>query len=275
MAACSARARRMPLSRMPLAEHGVLPGPLQGNSREAFLGELRRRTDRVRRWLCPRPPAKLIPIDAGDLCAFCHEELLRAPPGDQDDQRAVSEAIARIADAQLRAHLEEKLAAALDSCAADTSVVGRLLCWHTTLRTVGWLAQALLGERGRLARLTTLACLRSRIVLCRAAEEGGRWWRCWRRPILAAATAASGSPPSAASAFTNSSDDALADATAADAANASDGVDGAAIAADATAGAASSRHVLHCRWGCGKAVHRACAEAWGRNACVYCAAPMY
>eukprot|EP00966_Prymnesium_polylepis_P102328 2370522-Prymnesium_polylepis.1 len=40
--------------------------------------------------------------------------------------------------------------------------------------------------------------------------------------------------------------------------------------------AAGSRggQVLHCRWGCGKAVHRACAAAWGRNACVYCASPM-
>lgn len=33
-------------------------------------------------------------------------------------------------------------------------------------------------------------------------------------------------------------------------------------------------YAVHCRWGCGKAVHRACAASWERNACVICAAPM-
>ena len=33
-------------------------------------------------------------------------------------------------------------------------------------------------------------------------------------------------------------------------------------------------HYRHCRWGCGKAVHTLCASRWGRDSCVYCAAPM-
>ena len=46
------------------------------------------------------------------------------------------------------------------------------------------------------------------------------------------------------------------------------------LASEPPSSAQLERFVLHCRWGCGKAVHRACATGWGRNSCVYCAAPM-
>lgn len=103
----------------------------QGNCRDAFCAELTRRVDRVRRWWSPRPPVRLIPVEQGDLCAFCHEELL---PED-----AV--------------------------------------------------------------------------------------------PLPA------GSAPAIATAHTD-------------------------------------KLILYCRWGCGKAVHRTCAQGWGRNSCVYCASAM-
>jgi hypothetical protein len=48
--------------------------------------------------------------------------------------------------------------------------------------------------------------------------------------------------------------------------------DGAAAGAEAEEQVAA--HVLHCRWGCGKAVHRACAANYERNACVYCGVAM-
>jgi len=98
----------------------------QDNCREAFRAEVTRRLDRLRRRIWPRPPVRLIPVEPGDLCAFCHEDLL--PEADPDDKAAV--------------------------------------------------AAAAVQER------------------------------------------------------------------------------------------------LHCRWGCGKAVHKACAASWGRNSCVYCNAPM-
>lgn len=105
----------------------------QANCREAFCAELQRRSDRVRRWLFPRPEVRQIPIEVGDLCAFCHEELSSPAPDEQSELSPL-----------------------------ETS-----------------------------------------------------------------------SPPSL-----------------------------------------KSKSILHCRWGCGKAVHRACAASWGRNACVYCASPM-
>mmetsp|Transcript_37183 Transcript_37183/g.92495 ORF Transcript_37183/g.92495 Transcript_37183/m.92495 type:complete len:281 (-) Transcript_37183:219-1061(-) len=109
----------------------------QTNCREAFFAELQRRSDRVRRWMFPRPEVRQIPIEAGDLCAFCHEELSNPAP--------------------------------------DEQVVDP--------------------------------------------------------------------PPSPQALGSN-------------------------------AQSVRSNSVLHCRWGCGKAVHRVCAASWGRNACVYCASPM-
>lgn len=109
----------------------------QTNCREAFCAELQRRSDRVHRWLFPRPEVRQIPIEPGDLCAFCHEELSNPAPDEQV--------------------LEPVLVPSYDS-------------------------NVLSGIR------------------------------------------------------TNS--------------------------------------IVHCRWGCGKAVHRVCAASWGRNACVYCASPM-
>lgn len=118
----------------------------QSNCREAFAAELDRRRDRLRRWWKPRPPVRLIPIESGDLCAFCHEELL--PPDEQPEEAA--------ADAE---------------------------------------------------------------------APRSRWWLF-------------------------------------------------GSAASATPADAARQSVLHCRWGCGKAVHKSCATGWGRNACVYCSAPM-
>ena len=54
----------------------------QANCRDAWVAELRRRADRFRRLVWPRPPVRLIAVEPGDLCAFCHEELLQAAPGD-------------------------------------------------------------------------------------------------------------------------------------------------------------------------------------------------
>ena len=54
----------------------------QANCRDAWVAELRRRADRFRRLVWPRPPVRLIPVEPGDLCAFCHEELLQAAPDD-------------------------------------------------------------------------------------------------------------------------------------------------------------------------------------------------
>lgn len=102
----------------------------QANCREAFVAEVQRRVDRVRRYLFPRPEVRQIPIEPGDLCAFCHEDVSMPAPDEQ-----------------------------------------------------GTVVPADCDERTRL-------------------------------------------------------------------------------------------FVQYCRWGCGKAVHRACAASWGRNACVYCASPM-
>ena len=54
----------------------------QANCRDAWVAELRRRADRFRRLVWPRPPVRLIAVEPGDLCAFCHEELLQAAPDD-------------------------------------------------------------------------------------------------------------------------------------------------------------------------------------------------
>jgi len=138
----------------------------QLNVREAFSAELHRRLDRVRRWLRPRPPVKTIPIEPGDICAFCHEELSSPPPEEN----------------------EEEHAAALERWTVHGDVLG--------LET----------------------------------SEAGSG------PRSASPTADAAAPPPST-------------------------ID-------------LGRYALHCRWGCGKAVHKACAASWGRNACVYCSAPM-
>mmetsp|Transcript_39068 Transcript_39068/g.91406 ORF Transcript_39068/g.91406 Transcript_39068/m.91406 type:complete len:386 (-) Transcript_39068:946-2103(-) len=120
----------------------------QGNCRDAFRAEVKRRLDRLHRRLWPRPPVRLIPLEAGDLCAFCHEELLPAA-------EASGEGFAGV-----------------DAGGSSRDVDG-----------------------------------------------GGAW--------------AEGAPPGP-----------------------------------------TAKALLHCRWGCGKAVHRECAASWGRNSCVYCSAPM-
>ena len=61
----------------------------QGNCRDAFVAECRRRVDRSQRWLWPRPPVREIPVEPGDLCAFCHEEILRPSPDAPDDAAEV------------------------------------------------------------------------------------------------------------------------------------------------------------------------------------------
>jgi hypothetical protein len=165
----------------------------QGNCREAFMSELQRRIDRMRRWVRPRPPVRRIPIEPGDLCAFCHEELSSPPPGASD--------------------------------ADELGLMGRV------------------GARGvraahRLSAVLADACARVR--------------RRWRR-----GGAADG----------DGGDEA-------EHAAGSGGERGAALAGSGGE-AADLPFVLHCRWGCGKAVHRACAEGWGRDACVYCSAPMH
>ena len=143
----------------------------QGTCREAFVAELTRRRDRIQRWLYPRPPVRRIPIEPGDLCAFCHEELLRPPPDEADD----------------------------DESASDGPSIGH-------------------------------------------------WGLSWQR------RGGSGEASSRGSSEGND--------------------EGQAPAGEMPLPADLDRFVLHCRWGCGKAVHKSCAAAWGRNACVYCSAPM-
>ena len=46
------------------------------------MAELRRRLDRLRRIVWPQPPVRLIAVEPGDICAFCHEELLEPPEDD-------------------------------------------------------------------------------------------------------------------------------------------------------------------------------------------------
>ena len=183
----------------------------QGTCREAFLAELKRRVDRFRRWWKPRPPVRLIPIERGDLCAFCHEELANPPPGYEDEAEKDAERLAEI-------------------------------------------EAALNGERGHLARYMVLCALSAR-NFARRAKERCQQLHAAARPLLAKPFGGGGGGAAAVD------DDAAAD----------------------PGGAASSSdeqqqpppHVLHCRWGCGKAVHKACAEAYPRNACVYCSAPMH
>ena len=65
----------------------------QANCREAFGAELERRADKLRRWIKPRPPVRLIPIEPGDICAFCHEELIKPPDEDADAEAQPSSAL--------------------------------------------------------------------------------------------------------------------------------------------------------------------------------------
>lgn len=156
----------------------------QGNCREAFAAEVRRRADRVHRWLKPRPPVRLIPIEPGDVCAFCHEELLKRPPSSDDaDEQAGSGVALRAA-----------------AVAAATTLYLRQSCSSA----LAWI------------RRMRPAAAEDQAATTPAAEDGS----------------------------------------------------------DAAANIPSDL-LLHCRWGCGRAVHRACADAWGRNACVFCAAPMH
>ena len=52
----------------------------QANCRDAYVAELRRRADRFRRLLWPRPPVCLIAVEPGDLCAFCQRKYCRPRP---------------------------------------------------------------------------------------------------------------------------------------------------------------------------------------------------
>jgi len=178
----------------------------QSNCREAFVAELERRVDRLRRWWRPRPPVRLIPVVPGDICAICHDELLRPPPGEGDDDTEDPRQVVQQVQQQQQREREEaaersrqQAAAAADRCSA---------C-------------GLLGDASS-----------------SSSAAGG---------LL-------GEPP----------------------VHASSGLSGAASAPAMPAPDPKelARFLIYCRWGCGKAVHKQCAAGWGRNACVFCAAPM-
>lgn len=223
----------------------------QGNCREAFCAELKRRADRVRRFLKPRPPVRLIRVEPGDICAFCHDELTKPPPTDDEPSQTLDEMYA----AQ-RARAEEE---------------GRLAA--IVLR-VGFLVAVTL-RRGftSMKAFCVAACERGAVVAAAAAKAA----KAAATVVLAAApgfgkaaggVVISGSGDSSASGDSGSSGSASRDPSAANA-------EAPGSSSQPPDEVSSCPHVIHCRWGCGKAVHKACAAAWGRNACVYCSAPMY
>ena len=186
-------------------------------SQEAFAAEMHRRLDRVRRWFRPRPPVRLIPIDAGDLCAFCHEELLRPPPSDDEDEELEMDGRGALSRLKRRFALSSRRLARL---AVEAAL-------ELALRSQGWFGAHALSPLARWAR---------------------RWRAAWRARWRGVVEDA------------GSADDAC------------------ALADDASGAMGTPeivpRHIIYCQWGCGKAVHSKCAAAWGRNACVYCSAPM-
>lgn len=154
----------------------------QSSHRDAFVAEALRRLDRWRRWIRPRPPVRRIPVEAGDVCAFCHEDLLTPPPADEE--------------AQHRGRLAGLVLAVAGAVVAWLSSALRLL-----LGVAVWGAVSSAVERA-----------------CRAcgSHRGGH----------------------------------------------------------AAVESGHEVHCVHCRWGCGRAVHRKCAASWGRDLCVFCSAPM-
>ena len=181
----------------------------QANCREAFGAELERRADKLRRWIKPRPPVRLIPIEPGDICAFCHEELIKPPDEDADAEAQPSSA----------------------------------LMWGMLGTTLG----KTLPVATAAAAAAVAAALKRRMA----------------RGI--------GAPSDSSSGTGDGTGDGNA---AADDGPASSRAASTPLASEPPSSAQLERFVLHCRWGCGKAVHRACATGWGRNSCVYCAAPM-
>ena len=192
----------------------------QGNCRDAFVAEIRRRLDRFGRWYWPRPEVRRIPIEPGDVCAFCHEELAAPPPADDEAEPPPIHPMQIWQAAALRARWRRE---------------PRWWC--------GW------WWREGWAMLWTWAGESASSLRQRAAQLD-----CWPhaprqlQQLLRRAARA----PSAAD----------------------EGAGGAAAEEERPPQPEPPAHVMHCRWGCGKAVHRACASAYERNACVYCSAPM-
>jgi hypothetical protein len=227
----------------------------QDNCREAFCAELKRRADRVRRFLKPRPPVRLIAIEPGDICAFCHEELNKPPPA---------------ADEEPPLDLAELYAARRAEAAAEGRAAE--IAFHINFRVA-----VALRSSSRAVRWLALEMHAKGLVVAEAVTRGAR-------ATAAAATAAAATMAAGTGA-------AHGYGRAADAGGGgSESVGGQPATADpasaelvAAAGqepqqqqqGPESSFVIHCRWGCGKAVHAACAAAWGRNACVYCSAPMH
>ena len=215
----------------------------QGNCREAFCAELKRRADRVRRFLKPRPPVRLIRVEPGDICAFCHDELTKPPPTDDEPSQTLDDMYAA---QRARAEEEGRLAAI---------VLRVAFLFAVTLRR---------GFRPMKA-FCVVACERGAVVAAAAAKAAAT-------VVLAAAPgfgkAAGGVVISGSSDSSASGDSGSSGASAANA-------EAPGSSSQSPDEVSSYPHVIHCRWGCGKAVHKACAAAWGRNACVYCSAPMY
>ena len=279
----------------------------QGNCRDAFHAELKRRFDRVRRWAHPRPPVRLIEIEAGDLCAFCHEELLRPPPTDDDEAEPRPPSRVERAFAAL-AQLRDGAPAAMMTRAALTRALTRAwLAWTAALNVprVWDIGAAVAGGGGGVAETAAAETAAEETTAAAGSRNEG-----WPGTIAPAGSSAEsnarrggaaqaqearvegGDPPSgAAGAAAAGGGAAATGATAApatkrgEASSRSSSVvakhcertsSSPASAAERLAtDAEECNWLIHCRWGCGKAVHAACAASWGRNACVYCSAPMH
>ena len=185
----------------------------QSAYREAFAAELHRRIDRLRRWVHPRPPVRLIPITSDDICAFCHEELAKPPPDGEDEP---------------------------GSSIASTVMQWALARWLCTLTR--WISRGRAGERLR--------------------EESVPQGNLGASALESRPGESVHGEGSASLAATGQSEDTACDT------NEHTATESVLVTE------AMERYILYCRWGCGKAVHRACAASWGRDSCVYCTAPM-
>jgi hypothetical protein len=216
----------------------------QGNCREAFYGELCRRADRIKRCIHPRPPVRLIPIEPGDICPFCHDDLLMPLAASEElsgggDGSSISDGSpaptlptttpANPPQQPQQPQQPRQRALPLISLARDGAQLAR-----------GYATALALGVARRLLSLWGAA--RGRLAVFPRADK----WCTMAERASAAALAACGLASSAVG----------------------------------SVGGADSEtephpHVTYCRYGCGKPVHRACAEAWWRDSCVYCSAPMH
>eukprot|EP00316_Scyphosphaera_apsteinii_P021773 CAMPEP_0119347516 /NCGR_PEP_ID=MMETSP1333-20130426/108561_1 /TAXON_ID=418940 /ORGANISM="Scyphosphaera apsteinii, Strain RCC1455" /LENGTH=174 /DNA_ID=CAMNT_0007360063 /DNA_START=678 /DNA_END=1199 /DNA_ORIENTATION=+ len=93
----------------------------QGNCRDAFRAEVKRRVDRMHRRLWPRPPVRLILVEPGDLCAFCHEEMLQPGDTEEDSESVRQPVVQAVSDSFISQELRPS--AQRNTHVADTNLV--------------------------------------------------------------------------------------------------------------------------------------------------------